>query len=42
MKGEHFGLYSHSRRLVAQQLGDQRQIEPLAGARGSGGDLVIN
>ena len=39
MKGEHFRLNRHSGRLVAQQLGDQRQIEPLACAGGSGGDL---
>src|ERR1017187_7044559 len=39
MKGEHFGLNGNPGLLVAQQLRYQRQIEPLARASGSAGDL---
>ena len=38
MKGQHFGLDGHARRLVAQKLRDQRQIERLARAGRAGGD----
>ena len=39
MKGQHLGLDRHPGLLVAEQLRDQRQIEPLARAGGSVGDL---
>ena len=39
MKGKHFRLDRQSGRLVAKQLRDQRQIEPLACTRRAGGDL---
>ena len=39
MKGEHFRLDRQPGLLVAQQLRDQRQIEPVACAGGSVGDL---
>jgi hypothetical protein len=33
MESEHFGLHGHSHRLVAEELRDQRQVEPLARPR---------